>query len=227
MPGRTTASSQIERRRRRATSEATASYIRRRKAIIAAAREVFHAKGLSNTSVLDISEHLGVDRASMYYYFDSKHDLFRAVIYEAISGVVTDVRARAEGAGSARDKIIDVLTLVVRAYEEHYPTLHVYLQEDMRRANLGPGSVKAADTVAAEQMAALADDYMSVLERLIADGIATGELRNIGSPALIAALMQGTVNWMHRWFTPAEGPSPDHVAAVLGELLMDGLSAHR
>jgi TetR/AcrR family transcriptional regulator, cholesterol catabolism regulator len=226
MSDEATASSQIGRLRRRATSEGSESYLRRRKEIITAAGTVFHAKGLANTSVLDVSEQLGVDRASVYYYFNSKQDLFHAVIYDAIHDVVARVKARADSAGSARDKIIDILTMVVEAYEEHYPALHVYLQEDMRRLHPDPGGDSQANRRAAEQMAALAEEYMSILERLIADGIATGELRDIGSPALIAAIMEGAVNWMHRWFKPSEGPSPGTVAAVLAELLMGGLSTH-
>jgi AcrR family transcriptional regulator len=220
-----TPSSQIGRKRRLATSEGTDKYLRRRKEIITAAGPVFHAKGLANTSVVDVSEQLGVDRASVYYYFNSKQDLFHAVIYDAVHDVVAKAKVRADGAGSAPEKITDILTLVVGAYEEHYPALHVYLQEDMRRIHLDPDDDQAKRR-AAEQMAALAEEYMIVLERLIADGIATGELRDIGSPALIAAIMEGAVNWMHRWFTPSVGPSPDVVAAVLAELLMGGLRAN-
>lgn len=220
-----TASSQIGRKRRLATSEGGDKYLRRRKEIITAAGPVFHAKGLANTSVLDVSEQLGVDRASVYYYFNGKQDLFHAVIYDAIHDVVARAKVRADGAGSAPEKITDILTIVVGAYEEHYPALHVYLQEDMRRIHLDPDDDQA-NRRAAEQMAALAEEYMSILERLIADGIAAGELRDIGSPALIAAIMEGAVNWMHRWFTPSVGPSPDIVAAVLAELLMGGLSAN-
>jgi AcrR family transcriptional regulator len=220
-----TASSQIGRKRRLATSEGSDKYLRRRKEIITAAGPVFHAKGLANTSVVDVSEQLGVDRASVYYYFNSKQDLFHAVIYDAVHDVVARAKVRADGAGSAREKITDILTIVVGAYEEHYPALHVYLHEDMRRIHLDPDDDQA-NRRAAEQMAALAEEYMSVLERLIADGIAAGELRDIGSPALIAAIMEGAVNWMHRWFTPSVGPSPDMVAAVLAELLMGGLSAN-
>jgi TetR/AcrR family transcriptional regulator, cholesterol catabolism regulator len=225
MSDETTASSQIGRVRRRAASEGTDRYLRRRKAIIAAAGSVFHAKGLANTSVLEVSEQLGVDRASVYYYFNSKQDLFHAVIYDAIHDVVARVKVRADGSGSAREKITDVLAIVVGAYEEHYPALHVYLQEDLRRIHLDPDDDQA-NRRAAEQMAALAEEYMSILERLIADGIAAGELRDIGSPALIAAIIEGAVNWMHRWLKPSEGPSPDVVAAVLAELLMGGLSAN-
>jgi AcrR family transcriptional regulator len=220
-----TASSQIGRMRRLAASEGGDKYLRRRKEIITAAGPVFRAKGLANTSVVDVSEQLGVDRASVYYYFNSKQDLFHAVIYDAVHDVVAKAKVRADGAGSAPEKITDILTLVVGAYEEHYPALHVYLQEDLRRVHLDPDDDQASRR-AAEQMAALAEEYMSVLERLIADGIAAGELRDIGSPALIAAIMEGAVNWMHRWFTPSVGPSPDMVEAVLAELLMGGLSAN-
>lgn len=219
-----TASSQIGRKRRLATSEGSDKYLRRRKEIITAAGPVFHARGLANTSVVDVTKQLGVDRASVYYYFNSKQDLFHAVIYDAIHDVVDRAKVRADGTGSAAEKITDILTIVVGAYEEHYPALHVYLQEDMRRIHLDPDDDQA-NRRAAEQMAALAEEYMSVLERLIADGIAAGELRDIGSPALIAAIMEGAVNWMHRWYTPSVGPSPDMVAAVLAELLMGGLSA--
>jgi hypothetical protein len=119
------------------------------------------------------------------------------VIYDAIRDVVVRVKARADGPGSARDKIADILTMVVQGYEKHYPAVHVYLQEDLSRLRPDPDQDPASRR-AAEQMAALAQEYMSILECLTADGIAAGELRDIGSPALIAVIMEGTVNWMHR-----------------------------
>jgi TetR/AcrR family transcriptional regulator, cholesterol catabolism regulator len=67
--------SELSRKRQRAGQTPSRNYITRRRALIRAAAEVFRIKGLSGTSLHDISEAIGVDRASLYYYFGSKEQL--------------------------------------------------------------------------------------------------------------------------------------------------------
>ena len=50
-----------------------------RKKIIAAAHEIFHKKGFTNTTMSDIAESLGVTKPTIYHYFDTKESLFVAV----------------------------------------------------------------------------------------------------------------------------------------------------
>jgi TetR/AcrR family transcriptional regulator, cholesterol catabolism regulator len=215
--------SDIGRKRERAIAASNGGYARRRRAIIEAAADVFRVKGLANTSVNDISVRLGVDRASVYYYFKSKHDVFRAVILDSIEAVVGETNRIAEGTAPYRARTSEIITRVTRAFADHYPALHVYLQEDMRRLRQD-GNSATIDGSEAERLAALADGYMATLENLVAGGIEAGEFRPIGDPHIIALVMQGAVNWMHRWFTPLEGPTADEFARVLVEILMDGLA---
>jgi AcrR family transcriptional regulator len=209
--------SESARKREQATREPSSAYSKRRREMITAAAEVFRSRGLSNTSINDISSKLGVDRASLYYYFSSKHALFRAVILESVERIVGRSRLIAEGSTNAEHKVTDLISLVAASFEQEYPSLHVYLQEDMRRH-------VDQDTESA-RLASLADDYMSHLQSVIASGMETGEFRKIQDPVLVALIVQGAVNWMHRWFIPETASwTPQEIAAAMSEVLLYGLA---
>ena len=64
---------------------------RRRKAerpaeILAAALEVFAARGFAATRLEDVARRAGVSKGALYLYFETKEDLFRAVVGEAMGG---------------------------------------------------------------------------------------------------------------------------------------------
>ena len=69
------------------------AYRARREEIIAAAGRAFLAKGYRATSFRDIADAVGVDRASLYYYFESKHELFRAATSVAVERNVADAES--------------------------------------------------------------------------------------------------------------------------------------
>lgn len=211
----------LARKRQRANLEPSRAYTQRRQAMITAAAEVFYAKGLSDTSLHDISTSIGVDRASLYYYFGSKEQLFRAVILESIEDVVTRAKAIAEGPGTGRSRLTALITHIVCSFEVFYPSLHVFVQEDMRRLE---NQEDAATGEEARRLAQLADDYMAMLENLISEAVACGEFRNLGDPRDVALVIQGGVNWMHRWFDPSDGPPAAELSGVFVGILLDGLA---
>jgi AcrR family transcriptional regulator len=57
----------------------------KRQAIVAVAREVFRKKGYATASMAEISAALGGSKGTLYSYFDSKEELFAAVIAELAS----------------------------------------------------------------------------------------------------------------------------------------------
>ena len=63
---------------------------RRRKAdrpgeIIAAALEVFSERGFAATRLDDVARQAGLSKGALYLYFETKEDLFRAVVGEAVA----------------------------------------------------------------------------------------------------------------------------------------------
>ena len=73
----------IGRRRAAALAEGGAAYTERRAEIVAAAAQVFRKKGFTATSLADIAESLGTDRATLYYYIGSKDELFHEIVRDA------------------------------------------------------------------------------------------------------------------------------------------------
>jgi AcrR family transcriptional regulator len=78
--------------------EPAAPKFRRRKAdrpgeIVQAAMQVFAEKGFAAARLEDIARRAGVSKGALYLYFETKEDLFRAVVDLAIAPNVQAVRA--------------------------------------------------------------------------------------------------------------------------------------
>ena len=74
---------------------------RRRKAerpaeIVAAALEVFAEKGFAAAKLEEIARRAGVSKGALYLYFETKEQLFRAVVAEAVSPNVAAASAAVE-----------------------------------------------------------------------------------------------------------------------------------
>ena len=53
---------------------------------MAAALEVFAARGYAATRLEDVAQRAGVSKGALYLYFETKEDLFRAVVGTAVGG---------------------------------------------------------------------------------------------------------------------------------------------
>lgn len=74
--------------------------------LIAAALELFVEKGYAATRLDDVAAHAGVSKGTLYLYFESKEDLFKAVVREGL------LPALAEGEALVRDFAGDSETLL-------------------------------------------------------------------------------------------------------------------
>ncbi|MBX3482368.1 TetR/AcrR family transcriptional regulator [Phenylobacterium sp.] len=73
---------------------------RRRKAdrpgeIVEAALQVFAEKGFAAAKLDDIARRAGVSKGAVYLYFETKEDIFRAVVTQAVSPNIAAVKAMA------------------------------------------------------------------------------------------------------------------------------------
>jgi AcrR family transcriptional regulator len=208
--------SRIDARRRQAQAQPSTEYAAKREQLLDAAARAFAAKGFQSVRMDDVAAEAGTDRASLYYYFANKQQLFRAVIQEAVQRNVERAQAIAAQDAPAPQKLREMIVALLDSYEQHYPYLFVYVQEDMRRIP----SDDSADAKALEQ---LGREYEDTLTEVIAQGIAAGELRDAGRPRLLAYTLLGAMNWSHRWFTPDGRLSGRDVGELIADLALGGL----
>jgi TetR/AcrR family transcriptional regulator, cholesterol catabolism regulator len=215
------APSGIARRRAAAKVEATEQYVARRQELIRAAASAFKTQGLSNTSVDDVARAAGVDRASLYYYFGTKKELFDAVVLDALISNIEIAERICSGDDRPIEKLGQLIKRLMMSYAEYYPQLYVYVQENP--AQIGTASKLHGGLDILE----LQRRFDRALIDIVQQGIDAGEFRSDLSPRVAAFGIIGMVNWSHRWFQPDGPVSAADVGETFARLACDGLSIHR
>jgi len=64
----------------------------RRKEFIEVATELFNEKGFDNTSVSDITNKVGLSHGSFFYYFKSKKEIMKEVIFDGLNEIRYSIR---------------------------------------------------------------------------------------------------------------------------------------
>ena len=183
--------------------------------IIAAALTIFQSKGFAASKIEDVAQAAGVTKGTVYLYFPSKAELFKAVIREtvlpnldlieaaaAVSRFSTNracVRPCSIWAGSMTNCRGSFSKLII-AEAGNFPELGKFYREEVI------GRVRR------------------VLTGIIGDGIAQGEFRSCNPSTVVRALCAPVLlsNIMSHTFTDQQDVQPD--LAALTDSLLDIIS---
>lgn len=210
------AESGIGRRRQSARKEGGAEYTARREALVRAAATVFQEKGYEATTLNDIAERLGADRASLYYYVGSKEELFQEVVRGVLDANFKEAKRIDDLEIPASEKLNLLIQRLMISYEENFPYPYVYLQEDMRR-------VGDNDSAWAKGMARQTRRLETLVRAMIEEGIGEGKFRADLNVDLAANALYGMLNWTHRWFKPGRALDGEQVAKSFTEIFLNGV----
>lgn len=207
---------------------AGAPKFRRRKAdrpgeIVGAAFAVFAEKGFAAARLEEIAARAGVSKGALYLYFETKEDLFRAVVEQAIAPNILAVRAMI---AAHPGPIADLLHLVPERIAMLLETLPVGGVVKMVIGEAGNFPELARvwhDRLVAHALGALAD--------AVAAAQARGEVKP-GDPRtfavqLIAPLLVGVI-WRETFVPVGAAPfdlpalARQHVETMLTGMLSDG-----
>ena len=94
----------------------------RRARIVAAALEVFAARGYRAAAMAEVAEQAGITRAVLYDHFQSKKALFLAVLEEQEALFLGNVAAGISGSGTPRERMRETMTAVFSFAERHPET---------------------------------------------------------------------------------------------------------
>ena len=180
--------------------------------ILAAALQVFAARGFQGTRLDEVARRAGVSKGALYLYFETKADLVRAVVTDAISPNIERVKAMASaevpfeqaarmGLGMmartvAGDRRVSGVVKLVIAESRNHPELATIWHETV----VEPG--------------------VTLISGLIAAAQARGEVRP-GDPRLFAFGLMGPMVLSMVWretFEPV-GAGPIDVAALADQHL--------
>jgi len=177
--------------------------------ILKAAARCFNEKGYSGTSLKDVSRHLGLTDAALYYYVRSKEELvYRCYLRAAELGREALERALSDGATGFDQARLYIGYHVDIMVGERGP---VAIMSEIPSLN----SAHRRDVLERSRRHSLA--FEEIIARGIADGsIAPCDVRMTGN-----AIM-GAINWIPKWFHGGKAVAGDVVAAF-PDILTRGL----
>lgn len=217
MQGKEVETSKISARRRNARKVAAADYEKRRAMILSAAAEVFKDLGFGAATVDDVAQRADMDRASIYYYFNGKRDLFREMVGGATAENVEMAERIAGSSEAPPAKLRALICDLFDSYERHYPYLYVYVQEDMNR-------LLQDRSAWSKKIMALNRRFDAAVVHIVQEGLDNGSFAAVGEAKIIAAGVVGMCNWSHRWFEPSEHRRASDVSAVFADMVLGGLA---
>jgi AcrR family transcriptional regulator len=152
----------------------------RRKQILKAALTVFSQKGFHATNVSDVAAQAGVSQGTIYWYFDSKEDLFTAALLSIFEDFGQETMAALDECETASDK----LRALGKSMEEFAQGAAGLLM-----LFIGYWASTPCREEAGQFWVDLLIEYNDALVGIIDDGVRRGEFKPVDSEALVWALM--------------------------------------
>ena len=208
----------IGKRRTSARKEARASYENRRGEISEAAIQVFHKLGYQAASLSAVATELGVDRATLYYYFSSKEQMFDEIVRSVVEANEALARRIADSNLAPSRKLRDLIVAFMTSFTENYPLLHIYVREDLTQV-----TDKRSEWGA--HMRKINRSIETIIVGVIEQGYESRCFRKVGPARTVARGIIGMMNWSHRWLTPDPTGSAEETGKIFAEMILGGLEA--
>jgi AcrR family transcriptional regulator len=181
--------------------------------LLNAAVRVFDRKGYAAASVREVAEMAGVTKPALYYHFGSKEGLLLAILEQAKREVDAAIERALARIGSARSRILDMCEDVYGLFGQNVPIARV-----AHAVFLGP-----PDSAPPFDVTVFEERFRGALEHIVADGIASGELRDV-TPRDVAMAVMGILEGCNdRQLHPAFEPVGTDGLRRLVNLLFDGV----
>jgi len=177
-----------------------------------AAAKVFARRGYHGASTQDIADVLGIRQASLYYYFESKDAALEAVCRYGHEGYVERLDSIARSDASAAEKVAQVLSH--HAAPGRLDFTLVFLRE--RRFLPGP---------ARKRIRALEQAYERAIQRIVQQGIGSGEFRRDLDARMATLALLGLGNSAALWIASEPQAAAEETTHAYAEMLVRAFRA--
>ncbi len=186
--------------------------------IVEAALEIFARDGFAGTRLDDVAEKVGISKGTIYLYFDTKEELFKACVRETIGAHLTDTRTMAaQFEGDTADLLYEIVQgLGHRLTKGGFQTILILMISEGKRFP--------------ELVSFYFDEIISsglqLLRTVIQRGIDRGEFRETSLtdyPQLLVSPVMMSVIWNHLFASKGGPLDVEKVLRTHVDTLLDGL----
>jgi AcrR family transcriptional regulator len=153
---------------------------RTRERILEAARHLFTERGYFNASIQDIRRFSGLSIGSIYHHFAGKEEIARALFYETLAFVQSDIQAVYQEYSGARERCYQVIRRLFETTESRPEVMEYVLYFKHRE-------------VLPNEKPICASQPFELFKTIIQEGQAAGEIRPLDEVLASAALLGGPI----------------------------------
>ena len=186
----------------------------RRAHIMQAALACFARKGYHLTTMDDIAQESGLSKGSLYWYFDSKKELFLSIFEAYFRQIEVAVQPVLEGTLSPSEKLRAVAEVFVGGMIETQPLVGVMIDF---------WSQTRYEEDIYQLLRQVYEPYYQGLAAIIEEGIQQGEFRPVNAAHLASLLMAVYDGLMMQWLAMPEWVDWAGQTETLLDALLEGL----
>ena len=184
----------------------------RRDELAAQAARLFAERGFHGTSMGDLAEAMGIQKASLYSLTPSKQDLLHRAMRDGASAFHAGLDAIPEDL-PAVERIRRALRAHLRVVGEQLDVATVFTRE-----------WRYLEGAQRDEILAERRRYEARVRDLFRDGVEAGELRSDLDAAAATLLVLSAANWAYTWLSP--GRDTDDLADRFAALLVEGMRGY-
>jgi TetR/AcrR family transcriptional regulator, cholesterol catabolism regulator len=181
--------------------------------ILEVAARLFMEQGFAATSVREIGEQAAVGQSSLYHHVRSKSQLLFQLSQSFSTELLDRITAMVAASPSPTQQLRGLVHVVLSVVESHQAEVTVFLREGHALPD-GPR----------QQVQHERDLVDAMVDKMILDGIAAGELRPDLDVRLTRMGILGMCNWTYQWFQADGEHSSTQIADYFADLVLFGMS---
>lgn len=181
----------------------------KRDEILYEAGKLFRRKGFNGTSMQDIASEVGILKGSIYYYFNSKDEIFREVLNKGISPVLKKAELTKSKNLPPAEKLRELIKNHINYIMDNNYSLVLFFQE---KENISASQTK--------HYVESRNKYEKIFKDVLSDGIKLGVFPPVNVSLTVFAIL-GMCNWIIQWYNPSGPSSHDEIIEHMVYLICD------
>ena len=187
----------------------------RRAQILRAARAVFIDKGYLAARVEDVAKRANLSKGAVYFYFESKRDLFLALVHEEHENTYSFLDVAENDPRPAAVKLLDL----GQKYLDYFAGL-----KSPPRFFLMMIEQAIRDDEVREEVQAVHQRFLDQVTRMIAQGVAEGSFRDL-DPIAVAQVLKALIDGLAGQSAIGVRPDKERLSTDGIRVLLEGMLA--
>jgi AcrR family transcriptional regulator len=187
----------------------------KRDTILRTAARLFSERGFEATSLDAIADELDMHKATLYHYISSKQEVLYQCLVQSFADLDEVIVAVQDQGRPVTQRLRHFALALARAQNNEYGRCMAIVGP--RPLNGNPG----------DKIREFQRKLDSTVRGLVKEGVASGELRQVVDPALLTAMLFGTLNWVPNWYRAEGRLTLDEIVDRFVDMLVHGIEAVR